>query len=364
MPFRPRNPWIKLASVFAFWTLLGVAFAVQFHFASEQIGNPVPWSRAFAHSLADWYVFALLSIPAVLLAGRFTIERPHAGHALLIHFGASVVFSLVYVTLRAVIALWQNADLSFAPACRALLIKSWHFNLLVYWVIISVNHAFDYYDKLREREVRTAELERHLTEARLQALQMQLNPHFLFNTLHAISALMHKDVDAADRMLVRLSELLRHALEATDTQEVTLREELDFLSRYLDIEHTRFGPRLTVEMKIAPETLEALVPNLVLQPLLENAIRHGIEPHARPGSIEVSAKRDGESLRLEVRDNGDGLAGGAPTERVGLSNTRARLSQLYGHAQKFSLSNAPQGGFLASIDLPFRLQSNPSTKAP
>jgi hypothetical protein len=364
VPLRAKNPWLKFGGVFAFWTLLGFVFGAQFHFASEQIGNPVPWARALSHSLADWYAFALLSIPAVLLARKFVIERPHAARSLLVHFGAAAAFSLAYVGLRAGIAALQNGDLAFATAFRALLVKSWHFNLLVYWVIVAVNHAFDYYDKLREREVRTAELERCLTEARLQALQMQLNPHFLFNTLHAIASLMHKDVDAADRMLVRLGELLRHALEATDTQEVTLREELDFLSRYLDIERTRFGARLNLEMRIAPETLDALVPNLILQPLLENAIRHGIEPHARPGRIEVGARREGESLRLEVRDNGDGLAGGALTEGVGLSNTRARLSQLYGQAQKFSLSNAPQGGFLASVDLPFRLQSNPDSKQP
>ncbi len=363
MPLRAKNPWLKFGGVFAFWTLLGVVFGAQFHFASEQIGNPVPFSRALTHSLADWYVFALLSVPSVLLARRFVIERTHAARSLLVHFCAAAAFSLAYVALRAGLAVWQNGDLAFPTAFRALLVKSWHFNLLVYWVIVAVNHAFDYYDRLRERELRTADLERRLTEARLQALQMQLNPHFLFNTLHAISSLMHKDVEAADRMLVRLSELLRHALEATDTQEVTLREELDFLSRYLDIEHTRFGARLVVRMSIAPETLDALVPNLVLQPLLENAIRHGIEPHARPGCIEVRASRDGESLRLEVRDNGGGAVGPI-SEGVGLSNTRARLIQLYGDAQRFALRNDVAGGFIAAIDLPFHLQSNQAAAHP
>ena len=249
----------------------------------------------------------------------------------------------------------QTPNASFAQSFSFLQFKTWHLNLAVYWVIVAVGHAFNYARKFRERELRTAELEKRLTEARLQALQMQLNPHFLFNTLHAISSLMHKDVEAADRMLVQLGDLLRHALESTDTQEVTLREELDFLSRYAQIEQTRFGDRLKIEMNIATETLDALVPNLVLQPLLENAIRHGIEPHARPGRIEVTARRDGDSLKLEVRDNGGGLVNGKVVEGVGLSNTRARLQQLYSEHQSFQLANAANGGVAVRVTLPFHI---------
>jgi two-component system, LytTR family, sensor kinase len=272
-----------------------------------------------------------------------------------VHFMASAVFTLAYVALRAAVALWQSGDnAAFAQAFGSLLVKSWHFELIVYWVIVAVSHAFGYYAQLRERELRNAELERRLTEARLQALQMQLNPHFLFNTLHAISSLMHKDVDAADTMLVRLSELLRHALEATNTQEVSLREELDFLRRYIEIEQTRFGKRLKIEMTIAPETLDALVPNLILQPSLENAIIHGIEPHAREGRIELKSRRDGDQLHLEVRDNGRGLREEQIEEGVGLSNTRARLQQLYGERQQFSIANGAAGGAVVTMTIPFR----------
>jgi two-component system, LytTR family, sensor kinase len=365
VPVRLPPSWLKVFVVFAFWTLLGVAFGVQFHFASEQIGNPVPWSRALSHSLSDWYVFALLSIPAVLLARRFTIERPHRAQAVLAHFLAGVVFTLAYVALRAAVALWQGGDnAAFARAFTSLLVKSWHFELIVYWVIVAVSHAFGYYAQLRERELRNAELERRLTEARLQALQMQLNPHFLFNTLHAISSLMHKDVDAADTMLVRLSELLRHALEATNTQEVSLREELDFLRRYLEIEQTRFGKRLKIEMTIALETLDALVPNLILQPSLENAIIHGIEPNAREGRIELNSRRDGDQLHLEVRDNGSGLREEQIEEGVGLSNTRARLQQLYGERQQFSIANGAEGGAVVTMIIPFRASLLTSTAPP
>ena len=197
-------------------------------------------------------------------------------------------------------------------------------------------------------------LEKRLVEARLQALQMQLIPHFLFNTLHAISALMHQDVEAADRMITRLSELLRHALESTDQQEAPLREEIDFLKRYLEIEETRFGDRLKIELNIPPDTEDLLVPNLALQPLVENAIQHGIEPHARPGRVTISARRDGANLLLEVRDTGNGAPAGSWREGVGLTNTRSRLRQLYGDRQTFELGSAPGGGFLASIRLPCR----------
>jgi two-component system, LytTR family, sensor kinase len=339
---------------FAFWTLLGVAFASQFYFSSAQFGNPVSWSRALAYSLADWWTFAALSLPAIWLARREPIERPHRLRAVSLHVLASVAFSFAYISLRAAIAVWQSSNDSFAQSFKFLLFKTWNLNLVVYWFIVSVSLALDYGRKLRERELRAAELEKRLTEARLQALQMQLNPHFLFNTLHAISSLMHQDVEAADRMLVRLSDLLRRALDTTDTQEVTLREEIEFLRSYAEIEQTRFGERLKIEMNIAPETLDAFVPNLVLQPLVENAIKHGIEPHARGGRVVVSAKRQGETLRLEVRDNGGGIPNGALHDGIGLSNTRSRLAQLYGAGQTFDISNADGGGVLVRVEIPFR----------
>jgi len=357
MPNLRRQPWLKVLLAFAFWTFIGLAFAGQLYLSKAKVDDPVTWSFAVGRSLADWYVFALLSLPALWLARRFSLGDAQWGLNLFTHLAASALFSVAWMTLRAAVEVWLTqggaGDVTFAAAFNRALVTTFFYNLLIYWVIISVGYAFDYYRKFNEREVRAVELEKRLTEARLQALQMQLNPHFLFNTLHAISSLMHQDVEAADRMLVRLSDLLRHALESTNTQEVTLREELDFLSRYAEIEQTRFGDRLKIEMNIASETLDALVPNLVLQPLLENAIRHGIEPHARAGRIQVSARRDGDSLKLEVRDNGGGLVNGEVAEGVGLSNTRARLQQLYSERQSFRLSNAANGGVAVSVTLPF-----------
>src|SRR5207245_153138 len=194
--------------------------------------------------------------------------------------------------------------------------------------IVSVSHTVNYYRKYQERETRASELERSLSQAKLQALQMQLNPHFLFNTLHAISSLVHKDAEAADRMITRLSDLLRYALKSTESEEVPLRQELDFLSGYLEIEQTRFGDRLKVRMDIAPETLDALVPNLLLQPLVENAIRHGIEPRAKPGRIDLRSRCESGQLKLAVRDNGLGLSPGSELrEGVGWCNMRARRKE-------------------------------------
>jgi LytS/YehU family sensor histidine kinase len=183
---------------------------------------------------------------------------------------------------------------------------------------------------------------------------MQLNPHFLFNSLHSISSLMHRDVDAADRMIARLGELLRAALNTSGAQEITLRRELDFLTRYLEIEQIRFGARLRFEIDAPPETLEAKVPNLILQPLVENAVRHGVEPHSRPGVIELMARRQDDTLALEVWDNGDGLPNGPAAERVGLSNTRARLQALYGAAHQFEMVSPRCGGLSVRLLIPFR----------
>jgi signal transduction histidine kinase len=349
-----RNWWAKLLFGFAFWTLLGLSFASQFYISSAKAGLEVSWKQAISYALGDWYVFAALSIPVIQLARRFRFEPAKWPLSLAAHLFGSALFSFAYMVGRAWVGQWQSAA-TFAEAFKPLLVKTWHFNLLIYWVIVAVSQAFDYYRKYRDRELRASELEKRLAQAKLQALQMQLNPHFLFNTLHSISSLMHKDVEAADRMIVRLSDLLRAALESSDTQEVALREELEFLKRYLEIEQTRFGERLTIKLDIAPDTLDAQVPNLILQPLVENAIRHGIEPRSKPGCIELRAHRQESELSLEVRDNGVGLPDGEIVdEGVGLSNTRARLRELYGDGHRFELRRGPTGGLSVHFTVPFR----------
>lgn len=357
-PLKKRR--LKWPLGFCFWTAIGLSFAFQFYISSAKAGLEVSWKQAVSYSLGDWYVFAALSIPVVWLAGRCPFESGKRARSLAVHLPASLAFSLAYMILRAWVGRWQS-EASFAEAFQPLLVKTWHFNLLIYWVIVAVSFAFDYYGKFRERELRAAELEKSLAQARLQALHMQLNPHFLFNSLHSISALMHQDVEAADRMIVRLGDLLRAALDNSDAQEVMLRDELKFLQSYLEIEQIRFGSRLTLQLDVPADTLDARVPNLILQPLVENAIRHGIEPHAKPGCIELRAQRVNGELTLVVSDNGAGVSDtDALNEGVGLSNTRARLRTLYGDAHRFELGNRPEGGLRVRLTIPFRTVDQPA----
>ncbi|MBN8249841.1 MAG: histidine kinase, partial [Verrucomicrobia bacterium] len=283
---------------------------------------PVTWAFALSRSLADWYTFALLSLPAIALTRRFPLGSAPTPLLVALHLTASGVFSLVWTLLRAGIAVGLDGT-PFTEALRHALVATLVFNVLMYWVIALATHAVGFYRDSQVSERRELELERRLVEARLQALQMQLNPHFLFNALHGISTLMYRDVDAADRMLIQLSELLRMALDRSGEHAVPLRDELAFLDRYLDIEQTRFADHLEVHREVDPEVLGCAVPNLILQRLVENAIKHGIEPQVRTGRITLRARREGaDRLRLEVEDNGVGLSpvpGGPSGFGIGLT---------------------------------------------
>jgi LytS/YehU family sensor histidine kinase len=235
--------------------------------------------------------------------------------------------------------------------------QNFDYEMMAYWAIVGACHAVTYYRESQERALTASRLDTQLAEAQLQALQRQLHPHFLFNTLNAISALMHRDVEAADQMLSRLSDLLRMALDQRTQQEIPLKDELEFLQKYLEIEQARFGDRLSVDYAVDPETLDAQVPNLILQPLVENSIRHAVAVRIEPGQIGVRARREGDRLELSVRDNGPGMPPGrlaAPARGVGLSNTRSRLERLYGAAQHLTFSEPPGGGLVVTVSLPFR----------
>ncbi|HKB57394.1 MAG TPA: histidine kinase [Lacunisphaera sp.] len=347
----------RLAGLGAFWTLVGLAFASQFYLSSTLLGRSVSWGQAVSYSLADWYVWAVLSVPILLLARRFPPESGAPWRSAAIYLGAALLCSLVYVVLRSLVgqihSLLIDEPVTFLEIFQPLLVKTFPFNLLIFGVIISVSHAIDYYRKYHERTVHTLELEKHLAEARLQALLRQLKPHFLFNTLNGIASLMHSDVDAADRMLVRLGELLRLTMSHPGQPLTRLSEEIAFIEKYLEIERIRFRDRLSVAYEIDPAVLEAEVPSLLLQPLVENAIRHGIEPHARPGRLVLAARRMPGFVELTVRDDGAGQpAGGFTREGIGLGNTRARLRELYGERHRFELANHPDGGLVVRIAIP------------
>ncbi len=352
-----RRPWFHFAGIVAFWTLVGLAFAGQFYLSSTLLGRSVTWGQAIGYSLGDWYVWAVLSLPILWLGRRFPPEGPRVVRTAALHLGAALVCSLVWVLLRSAVGVIHGRILgetvTFSDVFRPLLVKTYPYNLLVYGVILTISHALDYYRKYHERTVHTLELEKHLTEARLQSLLRQLKPHFLFNTLNSIASLMHSDVDAADRMLVRLSELLRLTMHHRGQALTPLGDEISFIEKYLEIERIRFRDRLSVSYHVDPATLKDEVPSLILQPLVENAIRHGLEPHARPGRIEVIAQRESAALVLIVRDNGAGVPpGGFTREGIGLGNTRARLRELYGDRHRFELANHPEGGLEIRVTLP------------
>jgi two-component system, LytTR family, sensor kinase len=348
------------------WILIGVGWlAFALFFASELIvtrfyaGRPLNVEGA----LFNWLICGGLwfaGTPLILwLARRFPIDRQRWLASVFVHLAASALLSFLMLGVFTFISL-QFGHIDAAPwprAFRAQLVASIYAEVLTYWIVIGLSQGIDYYRKYRERELRASQLEARLAQAQLDALRMQLHPHFLFNTLNSISVLMSDDVAAARRMLTRLSELLRVTLDNVGTHEVSLREELEFLNNYLEIEQTRFQDRLSVRMQIEPEVLNARVPNLILQPLVENAIRHGIAPRAQPGWVEIRASRENGIVKLQVRDNGPGLNSDSSkplVKGVGLTNTEARLEQLYGGNHNFEISDIIGGGLQVAIAIPFR----------
>ena len=373
MQIRRWNKWLLF---FAAWTLVGLIYIGLDYFTffgvtqlasrvSEEAGaasaRPSVWEVLF-WNLASFYEWALLSPLILWLARRWPLERRAVPRLLLVHAPASVVLGAVHLSLYVFVYVagrGPRVDIFPSPAD----LYGYYFyrflpvNILIYWIILVIIYALDYYRKYQEGELKASELRAQLAQAQLQALKMQLHPHFLFNTLNAVSELVYKDPDAAEQMIAQLSDMLRLSLDKVGVQEVALKEELDFLSKYLEIEQTRFRDRLSVELHIDPRALDACVPNMILQPLVENAVRHGIAPRAAGGRIEIRARRAGRMLHVSVRDDGRGLPAEpeqlATKGGVGLSNTRARLERLYGAAHRFELDSRPGQGLTVRLAIPF-----------
>ncbi|HWW61869.1 MAG TPA: histidine kinase [Thermoanaerobaculia bacterium] len=334
-------------------TFAGIYFATQLVVAYPP---PIrrPWSEAIAINLTYYYLWGLCVPLVVWVARRFRFERGTWLRSSIVHLAWGVVVTLTQIVVAEwILRLFTNVRAVVRVPITESITNNFHSSLPTYFVILFGYYAFDYYRKFRDRELRAAQLETRLSQAHLDALKMQLNPHFLFNTLNTISSLMYRDVDAADAMMSRLSELLRLTLDKSATQEVTLREEMDILERYLDIERIRFEERLRVDMHVDPAALEARLPNFSLQPLVENAIRHGIAPRPEGGKLDISARRNDGMLEITLRDDGPGLRQPPRREGIGLTNTRARLAQLYGDAHRFELTNAAEGGLVITIAIPY-----------
>ena len=352
-----KRVWIRWLLAVLGWTAVAVFFASQTYLSYKYSGGQAHLWLVLKMNLIEWYLWGLLAPGIIWLARRFPLEREHWGPSLAVHSAAGVGVSLLKWTLN---NLLRHYLLGFPRGMY--LIYVFHQNFVTYWILVAATQGYLYYSRYREGELRTAQLSAQLAQAQLQALRMQLHPHFLFNTLNAISTLVHKDPEIADRMIARLSDLLRLTLENMGVQEVRLAQELEFLERYLEIERMRFPDRLQVRMHIAPETLDARAPYRILQRIVENAIRHDIAPRSRIRTVEIRADCKNDKLILEVRDDGPGISPDRiRKDGVGISSTRARLERLYGAAHEFELRNATEGGLVVTLAIPFRLTTRDSS---
>jgi signal transduction histidine kinase len=319
-------------------------------------------------TLISFLIYGLLAPIVVWLAMKFPVERKNWVRRTMLHVAFAVMFTAVHVVSRPLVYQMRGPDgkprsVSWRLYRNLFIYLAFDNMVNTYLPIALLGHFLLYQRRLREREVRSSQLQAKLAQAQLAMLKMQLQPHFLFNTLNAVSALIRDNPHAAEETLARLSELLRLTLDNEPEQEISLKVEMDFIERYLEIEQIRFVDRLRVAFDIEPSALDGKVPNMLLQPLVENALRHGIAKRTQAGLLEIRAWREQEWLMVAVRDNGPGLPAGTLTERIGLANTRSRLRQLYADKQRFTLSSAGDGGTVATVQIPFRATEHDAVSA-
>lgn len=357
---RPLEGWrryrMPAAIIFGGWTAFGLfSFAQAWIYYTLPGATHEPLLRLLTLALGSAWIWALLTPLALWWSQRIVVGPARWAQSLALH----ALAGLGFVVLSTLLERWLAALVLPAPppAFARSLFYRFDSRFLAYLVIVTVAQVARYVTLFRDRQLEAAQLATQLARAELQVLKMQLQPHFLFNALNAISELVHQDPQSADRLIARLGHLLRLSLEqAAGHQMVPLHQELDFLRAYLEIEQTRFGDRLAVEIVAGLEEMDAAVPTLLLQPLVENAIRHGAAQRAGGGRVAVRARRDGERLRISIEDNGPGFPENDASlpAGLGLRNTRERLRQLYGEDHRIRLANAPAGGARLLIDVPYR----------
>ena len=322
-------------------------------------GRELSFERALLAGLPDWYLWALFAPLVFWLGHRFRLERDHWATAAAVHLGSGAFLALALLLLVAIL----NRGLAvptfsgrFQDVYLRLILQYFHFHFIIYWAIVLAAHAFRYYGSFREREVEASRLRQELTQAQLSALQLQLQPHFFFNTLHTIATLVRENRGAAATdMIARLGHLFRQTLSNASRSVVSLREEMDFLGAYLEIEQARFSDRLEIRLDVDPSTLDGQVPSMALQPLVENAIRHGIarDPSAR--KVEVGTRRGPDTLVITIRNDGPSCATTSPVPGtgVGLPNLRARLGRLYGGNFRLELKEDQPRGSRVELEIPW-----------
>jgi two-component sensor histidine kinase len=345
----------RIVLVLLAWTLIGLFSAGQWYLFQLSRGMTPDWAVSILPNLASCWIWAGFTPFVVHLARRFPVQRATWTRALGLHVLFALTFSLLDASLDMVLGRWITP---LHPPTSSILTEYFgqsFINVFSYFAVLAVAHAMQYNALFTERQVAASRLEAQLLGAQIRALEMQLRPHFLFNTLHTIASLVRAERNpVAVRMIAGLSDLLRASLRTDGPAEIPLREELALVERYLAIEQIRFQERLKTRVSADPDALDALVPALILQPLVENAIRHGIERRAAPGRIEVAAQRRNGTLVLRVQDASTGTPVAARDGAgIGLSNTQARLRHLYGEHQRFELNGTADGGAVASVELPF-----------
>ncbi|HEX2187489.1 MAG TPA: histidine kinase [Longimicrobiaceae bacterium] len=347
----PKYPF-RWKAVFIAWTVVAV-FSITHSMLTLYIADhPVAVWPEVVQGAVDAYQWALYTPLVFRLAGRYPLRRDRLVRSVPVHLLAGSAFALLTVSINWLVSLALYPRIMPFPHYVGLM---YHYNLQWYAIVVGIRYALDYYRAFGDRELLASRLEMQLVQARLTALQMQIQPHFLFNVLNTITEVIHHDVQLADRMMSQLGELLRVTFERPSTDTVPLRSEIQFLRAYLELEKARFPDRLTVDIEVSPDVEQAEVPNFILQPLVENAIRHGVTRSRHPGHIGIRAAPHGERLHIQVTDNGVGLSrkpGGRAG--VGLANISARLVQLYGGQHRFEVRNREEGGVSAELEIPFR----------
>jgi two-component system, LytTR family, sensor kinase len=356
-----HNRWIRYAVVILGWAFLGLVLSIEVYF-NNRAGmrtKTVDFVEVALPQFGRAVMWALMAPLILQMRQKMPLSRGRWLGGVSFHLCMSFVVMATYYLGRmlAYMLFWEELTGDFWQTALTSFYGRNIIDMAYYWGVLAVGYSLEIHQRYKNEELKAAQLEARLVETELKALREQLRPHFLFNTLNTISVLVREQKnDEAVNLIARLSSLLRMSLDGTRIHEVTLRQEMDFLERYIDIQKARFSDRLNVGISIEPAAMEARIPNLLLQPLVENAILHGIAPKSGPGRIEVLGRVEAGKLHLEVRDDGPGLGDGLrhAKEGVGLTNTRERLAKIYGHQGQLSLRSEPGRGVSVQIVLPCR----------